>query len=506
MSLDTTSTAVLLSCAAALVVAKVVKDRRRLPLPPGPTGLPFIGNALQMPVDHEWIKFAAWGKEYGGIVHVSVFGQPIIILNSITAINDLFEKRSGIYASRPTLPMAGELVGYDVSPPLIVSGNRHREYRKLMHVGLAPHKMESYSPIQEQKMKDFLHSLLTAPNRLSHNIRRVVAAVVFQISHGYEVKGDEDPLVVLADQATYEFSMASSPGSFFVDLLPILKYVPAWFPGAGFQKTAQAWRKNAMRLRDEPYYVVKDQVARGVAVPSFTSNLIEKNPNATKEEEDIYKWASTAFYSGGADTTVSAIHSFFLAMVLYPEVQKKAREEVDRVVGSNRLPGFKDREALPYIEAVVKEVLRWNPVAPLALPHKATQDDVYEGYHIPAGTILFGNTWGIFKNPDIYASPDDFIPERFLDKVANVPDPRSFAFGYGRRICPGQHLADASLYLAIVSTLSLFDITNAIDKTTGEPIVPVPKYSAGLINHPADFECLIKPRYSETETLAYLGK
>ncbi|KAG5646918.1 hypothetical protein DXG03_001994 [Asterophora parasitica] len=99
----------LAACIAAVWVAKAFKERGRHPLPPGPRGLPFIGNALQLPVDHEWFTFAKWGKLYGGVIHVSALGQPLIILNSIKAISDLLEKRSGIYSDRPVLPMAGEL-------------------------------------------------------------------------------------------------------------------------------------------------------------------------------------------------------------------------------------------------------------------------------------------------------------------------------------------------------------------------------------------------------------
>ncbi|KAG5651973.1 hypothetical protein H0H81_006747 [Sphagnurus paluster] len=400
--------------------------------------------------------------------------------------------------------MAGELVGYRDSVPLCPYGARHRESRKLMHTYLAPSKMEGLSPMQEQKMRDFLHGLFTAPDKLPMHIRRVVAAIVFQVSHGYTVVDDEDSLVALAEKATLEFSLASAPGAFFVDFLPALRYLPDWFPGAGFKKTAKAWRQTAEVLVNEPYDKVKEQVANGTAIPSFTTSLVEMNASPTPEEEDIYKWASTGFYSGGADTTVSAISSFFLAMVLYPDVQTKAREEIIKVVGRDRLPNFSDREKLPYIEALLKEVLRWNPVAPLALPHKLIQDDVYDGYYLPAGSIVFANTWGIFKDPDLYSSPEEFQPERYLS--SSVPDPRSFAFGYGRRVCPGQYLADGSLYLAIATTLSLFEITNAVDKKTGQPIVPVPNYKAGVICHPEEYECLIKPLYSDADTLSHLGR
>ena len=84
---------------------------------------------------------------------------------------------------------------------------------------------------------------------------------------------------------------------------------------------------------------------------------------------------------------------FFLAMTVFPDAQRKAQEEIDRVIGQNRLPSFEDRENLPYIDATVKEVLRWHPVAPMGLPHTSTEDDVCEGYFIPKGSMLFANVW-----------------------------------------------------------------------------------------------------------------
>lgn len=84
-------------------------------------------------------------------------------------------------------------------------------------------------------------------------------------------------------------------------------------------------------------------------------------------------------------------------MVVYPEVQRKAQMEIDQVIGTDRLPGFQDRQNLPYIDAMVKEVLRWHPVAPMGLPHMTTEDDIYKGYLIPKGAYLLPNIWYEFK-------------------------------------------------------------------------------------------------------------
>jgi len=136
------------------------------------------------------------------------------------------------------------------------------------------------------------------------------------------------------------------------------------------------------------------------------ASLLESNSNPTPEEESLWKTTATALYAGGADTTVSALASFFLVMSLYPDVQKKAQAELDRVVPSGRLPNSSDRPQLPYVEALMKEIYRWNPVLPFAIPHKLTQDDIYDGYLIPAGTIVVGNTWkGRFSRSDALSGP-----------------------------------------------------------------------------------------------------
>jgi len=123
-------------------------------------------------------------------------------------------------------------------------------------------------------------------------------------------------------------------------------------------------------------------------------------------------------------------------MALNPEVMKKGQEELDRVVGKGHLPDYSDKENLPYIDALVKELLRWNPPAPISVPNKAMQDDVYRGYFIPAGATIIQNVWAICRDPNVYPDPEAFNPDRFLkDGKINplVLDPASRVFGAGRR-------------------------------------------------------------------------
>lgn len=151
----------------------------------------------------------------------------------------------------------------------------------------------------------------------------------------------------------------------------------------------------AARLKqttEQPYEFVKQQMREKKHKTSFLSQAIEKI-GSDPEMERVHKWSASSMYLGGADTTVSSLMTFFLAMTLFPEVQKKAQEELDRVIGGNRLPVTADREKLPYIEAVMKETHRWHPVAPMALPHCSTKEDVIRGYRIPKGALLLPNNW-----------------------------------------------------------------------------------------------------------------
>jgi len=123
-------------------------------------------------------------------------------------------------------------------------------------------------------------------------------------------------------------------------------------------------------------------------------------------------------------------------MILNPKVMKKAQEELHRVVGKGELPDFSHKDDLPYIDALMKEVLRWNPPLPIAVPYRAMQDDVYRGYLIPAGTTVIKNVWAVSRDPKVYPDPETFNPDRFLkdgkiDPLVFSPEDR--LFGTGRR-------------------------------------------------------------------------
>ncbi|KAJ7746782.1 cytochrome P450 [Mycena maculata] len=480
----------LAACALPLVF-KLITRRSTPPPPPGPRRLPLLGNILDMPSEKEWIKFSEWGQTYGDISSVSVFGQQMTIINSAQVAMDILDKKSSIYSDRPVVPMGGELVGWKNTLALTPYGERFRNYRRLAHsVFGSRSSMAGFEPLEETETHRFLKRLVSTPDGLQDHIRKAAGAIILRISHGYQVQEGADPFVTLADIATEQFSLSSSPGGFLVNLIPPLRHLPSWFPGADFQKTAKAWAETLCQMVEQPFQFVKQEIAAGSAEKSLVSILLDGKTLSPNEEFDV-KWLSASLYSGGADTTVAAIYAFFKAMVLYPDVQKKAQQEIDAVVGNDRLPGFSDKHQLPYITALALEVLRWHSVAPTGVPHRVTEDDVHEGWFLPKGSLVITNIWKMAHDPRVYSNPMVFEPDRFIAKDGKKPelDPRDLAFGFGRRICPGRDLADASIFITCVMTLAVFNISKHPDG--GEINM---EQTTGTISHPSTFKCLVQPR------------
>lgn len=189
---------------------------------------------------------------------------------------------------------------------------------------------------------------------------------------------------------------------------------------------------------------------------------------------------------------------FALAMVLHPKVQATAQAELDAVIGMDRLPVFEDRDRLPYVNALCKEVHRWHPGVPLGLPHRVTQDDIYGDYFIPGGSVVIANAWTILHDEKLYGPrPEEFDPERFLKPGVKEPTP---TFGFGRRICPGRHMADNSIFIAVASSLKVFDFSLARDMDGNEIPVEV-SCTSGTVMRPETFQCSIKSRSTSAEKL-----
>ncbi|OBZ67807.1 O-methylsterigmatocystin oxidoreductase [Grifola frondosa] len=328
-----------------------------------------------------------------------------------------------------------------------------------------------------------------------------------KIMYGFEPQ--DDKYFFLLEKASESTTEGLVSGTFLVEFIPFLKYIPSWFPGAGFQKKFAEWRAASAGLRDIPFGVAKEAFNAGTASSCIETALLEKisrnGGEYAVEEEKFAKDALATAHEGGADTSFSSIHWFFAAMLAHLEVQRKAQVELDAVIGPGRLPTFSDHDSLPYINAVVVECLHWCPVVPAGAPHRVMADDEYNGYFIPKGSIVISNIWALARDASVYAEPEDFNPNRFLKDGKldpDVRDPSTLMFGFGRRSnlswTPfGRCVASSFISRSI---LHVYEISPHLDEK-GRPISFKPAMMPGAFSYPVPFKCTIKPRSKIAEKL-----
>jgi hypothetical protein len=307
-----------------------------------------------------------------------------------------------------------------------------------------------------------------------------------------------DPLITLADRALDQFSQATIPGKWLVDLLPVISYVPEWFPGAEFKRFARLWRTTLMKSVNIPYEFAKKQKKSTLSFVSRATDQAKADNRGSplsEDQERAIKYFAVSMYVAGQDTTALTLNSFFLAMSMFPEVQRKAQEEIDSIVGTGKLPTFDHRDQLRYINFVVEEALRWHPIVPMSLPHASDKEDSINGYRIPKGSILLANEWWFTRDPEVYHDPENFKPERYM-APHHEPSPGNFVFGFGRRVCPGRVLAESTLFLTCAQVLAVFDIRPALGDD-GKEVENLHTFSAGLIAQLGPFRVDVTPR-SET--------
>ncbi|KAI0048494.1 cytochrome P450 [Auriscalpium vulgare] len=434
------STTVLVAClclALTLFITRLVSARKgQLPLPPGPK-IPIVGSLLHMPRKEEWKTITAWKERYGDVVHATIGTRSLIILNSLDAVTDLLEKRSARYSDRPWLPLI-DLIGHiECDFGYMPYGKNWAAHRRLFSTQFAKSTLPAYYPSHRRAVLAMLRNFLTEPEAFVDHLRLHAGQLIIDVTYGIQISSRTDRLVVLGGAVMDAMSVAITPVMWIVNPVSFLQSIPSWLGGRNLAQKVRGWQEDLHALLHVPFNRVKSDIASGAAAPSFTARLLQEidEQKPDPEQETLIMNCAAAAYMGGSDTTLSVAHIFVLAMVLHPAVQRTAQLELDRVVGAHRLPDFSDRTELPYIEAIVKEVLRWHPIGPQGVPHGLIDDDEYRGYRIPKGSLIVGNMWAILHDSAIYVNPHEFTPERHLDDGKNVPemDPVRVSFGFGRR-------------------------------------------------------------------------
>ncbi|GJE98982.1 cytochrome P450 [Phanerochaete sordida] len=474
---------------------------RKYKLPPGPKGLPVVGNLFNAPKAFEWLVFQDWSRQYDSdVVHFEIIGTHFVVLNSAKSADDLFEGRSSNYADRPETPMA-QLSGWRWNWGIMRYGDNWRAHRRLFHRFFRAPVVPAYHASEATAVHELLRGLRDKPDQWMRHIRFMAGSNVLKIVYSMELESADDPRLDVIEKSVKVFSRVTTAGAYLVDSFPILKHVPAWLPGAQFKRDAAAWKPIVDEMHMLPYRNVKASFSSGNFTPCILTEILSemdliKDADERKAFEEVVIGTMGTAYAAASDTTMLTILNFVLAMLLYPHVQTAAQKALDDAIGRDRLPEIADKDAVPYITALMNECLRWRPPLPLALPHRTVAADAYNGFHIPAGSLVIGNAWAILHDPLVYADPDTFAPERFLDAHGalrgDVPAPRA-AFGFGRRVCPGRHFAGDLVWLALAGVLAAFDVVKPVDGKGGV-VEPSGEYMSGTFSFPVPFEAEFRRR------------
>ncbi|KAG6910304.1 hypothetical protein DXG01_011701 [Tephrocybe rancida] len=438
-----------LIASAVFVAFYLRKKRHALPYPPGPKGYPIIGD----------------------LMYINVLGAHLVIINSEEIADELVGKRSANYNDRPDIAVMN-MNGWGVNMGLKHYGNEWRRDRRVLHQRFRHEAANQLHPLELAKSRALLQNILRDPKDFEGHFKLYPSAIIFYLLYGHEVQSIEDPLVNLTFETIYLFSGSVFPGTNIINVFPALRHLPKWTPV--LKDVHDLCAKNRVMLgqmQNIPFDSVKRHLENDTAVQSWVSELLERNAAKGEEvvPEAVIKALGASTFAGEPfiANMLAYMMTYVMAMIKFPEAQKRAQAEIDEVIGNKRLPTFEDRASLPYVEGLFREIFRWHGPAPLGVPHSTVDDDVYNGYFIPKGRAMW-------RDERVYAQPEEFRPERFLNADGTVNSKFPPTFGFGRR--------------------------KAKDAAGNDIEVPE-KYGDGIVSQPLPFECSITPRSEAVKQL-----
>ncbi|QGA15047.1 hypothetical protein EYB26_002703 [Talaromyces marneffei] len=439
---------------SALIFYKYCYPGHALPLPPGPVPLPVIGNLHQLTGGNPFEQFEKWHKKYGALISIRAGQRTIIVISSYEIAHDLLDKQSAVYSSRPKLNIASKHLARDMSMALMPCSKKWQTHRRMVVSLLNSAATKRYQAVLDIESKQVVHELLTSHD-FSSSFERYITSLLFTLAYGIRVESITRPeisemryvLHCLKDGLN-NVTMA------VVELFPLLDHLPRFMA-----PWKQFWQER--HNRTIKFMLQNLQYARSKQKSSWTwAREVQQALNhAGKDGDSEVAYLVGTMNEAGIETTPSAMCTAIKALLLNPAAAKRAQQEIDTIVGPDRLPQVDDAPEMPFMEALIEEVLRWQPVTPLGAPHSTDTDQEYMGYRIPRGSIIMQNYYGMAHDSNTCPEPYKFNPERWLQD----PDLRVFSpFGYGRRKCPGEQMARNSIFIVLSRILWGYNINHVV--------------------------------------------
>ncbi|XP_038061585.1 cytochrome P450 2F3-like [Patiria miniata] len=444
---------------------------RRGNLPPGPWGLPYFGLVPYLLL-MDWLyglqrheALARVAGRYGKVFSFTAFGRVVVVLNDAEAIKEAYQRRE--MNDRPRMKVKNHSLGKGVA---FASGDCWKEQRSFSIRTLE--SLGAGRPVHEEKIAQEARTVLD--EIASHEgkpfdpkfpmlicVSNIISTLLFSIRHEY----DDDKYKAFLDMIAEITHLMGTSGA--IQSAPLIKHLPL-----------DSKKRLAEFGTTECRYMI------GI-IKEHRKNLDPGNPKdftdaylgeilAKVQSGETESHISTEnlphtlihLYSAGTENVSTTLRWGLMYMIAYPEVQARVQEELDRVVGPNRMPQLSDEAALPYTQATILELQRFSTVAPLGAAHVSTDEFNLYGYTIPARTPVIPNTWAIHYDPKVWKEPAKFNPERFLTESNSLKGADGIvSFSAGNRICIGRHLARMEMYLLFTHLLHRFNFR----KVDGSP-------------------------------------
>ena len=445
---------------------------------PGPRSWPIIGNSFQIDFKRLHVSVTDMVKNHGAIFRIKLMGQTAVVISDPDILRKAYgsEQYGNVFNDRPD-SFYGKYVGFDCSGIGFAKADNKATTikRRMFHRAFKFYGdgIDHFERNAEDEIKRFLDDL-EKTNGSDFDMHEVLvksfANTIVSLMTGKHAEPNDWKMIWDLIECGNQMS---DPGmNFIYSLMPWIRLFPG--PLGRMYRNALESRdffldRFYFRLRGGLNETGADDEQYGM-VHTLLKLQEEENQLAGDKiiDEKHMKGLIIDMTFASSETTTVALVDAFALLLVHSLVAKKIQEEVDRTVGSARLPQFSDKKDMPYTMATVYEVLRYTTaIAPLCLPHRVLKDEVLEGYHIPKHSLILSNLWHIHHDPERWDEPWSFKPERFLNTEAKLLPPdhinrRNFlAFSTGHRDCPGENLGKSRMFLYITTVLQSFDLVPA---------------------------------------------
>ncbi|MBA0740503.1 hypothetical protein Gogos_013699 [Gossypium gossypioides] len=442
----------------ALTWTRRGKNKR---LPPGPKGLPIIGNLLMIGNNphHDFQRLA---QKYGPIMHLRLGLKPVIVVSSAEAAELFLKTHDLVFASRP--PHEGsKLICYN-QQNLVFSpyGSYWRNMRKMCTLELlSNHKISSFSSMRMEELHGCVQYIREAATAgcvvdLSSTVSSFSTDISCRMIIGK--KYDHDDFSEKGFKATLREGMQIGATINLADYIPQIRALDLQGLTKRMKIIAKDFDDFFEKIIDE-HVRSKDENRVKDFVDVMLGFMGSEETDEYRVERDTIKAIILDMLTASMDTSAAAIDWTLAELIRHPQVMKKVQKELKNVIGMKRMVEESDLEKLKYLDMVVKESFRLHPVAPLLVPHASREDFTVNGFDIPKGARIFVNAWAISRDERVWTDAERFYPERFIGSDIDLRG-RNFElipFGAGRRGCPGMQLGLTVVRLVVAQMVHCFD-------------------------------------------------